>query len=188
LSDGPIKSRRAARVAAFQALYQCVSGGSSIDRAVSEALERQTFVPEVASMVRDLAVGAMTGVSDLDARYAPFLKSGWSPDRLALVDRLVLRLAVFELWSLPNVPPLTTITEYVELARKFGSAESSGFIHAVLGKTMDVSPKKEWTGQEPEQEQGTEPEIEQEQDLEPESDVEREQEAGWTIKSGEAPL
>jgi N utilization substance protein B len=181
LSDGPIKSRRAARVAAFQALYQCVSGGSSIDRAVAEALERQTFVPDVASMVRDLAVGAMTGVVELDERYGPFLKSGWTPDRLALVDRLVLRLAVFELWSLPDVPPLTTITEYVELARKFGSAESAGFIHAVLGKTMDVSPKKEWSGGPEVRESGGLEEEEREEELV----QEQEAEVGWTIKSGD---
>lgn len=187
MSDGPIKSRRAARVAAFQALYQCVCGGSSIDRAVSEALERQAFVPDVASMVRELAVGAMTSIDELDARYAPFLKSSWSPDRLALVDRLVLRLAVFELWSLSNVPPLTTITEYVELARKFGSAESAGFIHAVLGKVLDVSPKKEWEGGSEvrgfgssEEEEG--PEV---RGLGGSEEEEQEQEVGWTIKSGD---
>jgi transcription antitermination factor NusB len=146
LSEVIVKSRRAAREAAFQAVYQCACGGSSISVAVEEALTRQTFSDEAAALVRELANGAMTGVIELDARYAPYLKSGWTPSRLALIDRLLLRLAVFELWSMPNVPPKVTITEAVNLAKRFGGADSGPFINGVLGKVLEVSPKREWSG------------------------------------------
>lgn len=175
MSEGPIKSRRAARVAAFQAVYQCSQGGCSIDRAVDEALSRMVFTPARAQMVRDLAVGAVTGVVELDSRYSPFLKAGWTPERLALVDRLMLRMAVFELWSMPDVPPVATITEYVDLAKQFGSAESARFLNAVLGRVLAVSPKKDWAGEEQEQEEEQELEEELSDDPEP----------VWSVKSDE---
>jgi transcription antitermination factor NusB len=139
-----IHSKHAAREAAFQAAYQCTTGGSSIAKAIEEALARNKYAPEAEQLVRSLAEGAVTAVAELDARYAPYLKGNWTPDRLSLIDRLVLRMAVFELWSLPNVPPKVTITEAVKLAKRFGSAESGGFVNAVLGKVLEDSPKKEW--------------------------------------------
>jgi N utilization substance protein B len=144
-----VRSRRAAREAAFQSLYQCVCGGASIASATEEALARQKFSPEAAAFVRRLAEGAVTGVVELDARYAPYLKSGWTPERLSLIDRLVLRLAVFELWSEPEVPPKVTITEAVNLAKRYGSKESGPFINAVLGKALEASPKRDWLPSQP---------------------------------------
>ena len=119
-----VRSRRAAREAAFQAVYQCVCGGCPIDEAVAEALVRQSFTAEASGFVSSLAAGAMTSVVELDSRFAPFLKIGWTPERLAMVDRLLLRMAVYELWSCEEVPPKVTITEYVKLAKRFGSADS----------------------------------------------------------------
>ena len=139
-----VRSRRAAREAAFQAVYQCVCGGCPIDEAVAEALVRQSFTAEASGFVSSLAAGAMTSVVELDSRFAPFLKIGWTPERLAMVDRLLLRMAVYELWSCEEVPPKVTITEYVKLAKRFGSADSGPFINAVLGKVLEVSPKREW--------------------------------------------
>ncbi len=146
-SSDVVRSRRHAREAAFQALYQCSCGGSSIAAAIEGALARQNYSPDVAEFLRALADGAMTNVAELDARYAPYLKSGWTPERLSLIDRLVLRLAVYELWSMPQVPPKVTITEAVRLAKRFGSAESSGFVNAVLGRALEDSPKGSWEGE-----------------------------------------
>lgn len=175
-----VKSRRAAREAAFQAVYQCVCGGGSIDAAVTEALGRRTFSPEAAAFVRELGVGTVTGVSEIDARYSPFLKSGWTPDRLALVDRLVLRLAVFELWGMPEIPPKVTITEAVELAKRFGGADSGSFINGVLGRVLQVSPKAGWTGEAAEVADVSEPE-----DVGEQSGTSEEPEHSWTLSSDE---
>lgn len=140
----PIKSRRAARESAFQAVYQCVCGGVAISTAIDEVLSRRSFAPGAAALVRELADGAVTRIDELDARYSPYLKAGWTPDRLSLIDKLLLRLAVYELWFVPTVPPKVTITEALRLAKSYGSAESSGFINAVLAKVLEDSPKKEW--------------------------------------------
>jgi N utilization substance protein B len=185
LSDVVVKSRRAAREAAFQAVYQCACGGSSIAVAIADALSRQRFSDEAASLVRELAVGAITGVVELDGRYAPFLKSGWTPERLAVVDRLLLRMAVFELWSMPDVPPKVTITEAVNLAKRFGGAESGPFINGVLGKVLEVSPKREWEGSsEVRGFGGSEGEQDEPEQTQTNPD-EPKPEASWTIRSDE---
>jgi transcription antitermination factor NusB len=155
----PIKSRRAAREAAFQAVYQCMCGGVSIAAAIEEVLSRKSFAPGAEQLVRDIASGAVTRIDEIDARYSPYLKPGWTPDRLSLIDRLILRIAVFELWFMPTIPPKVTITEAVKLAKAYGSAESSGFINAVLARVLEDSPKKNW-------DPSTVPAVEQEPETE----------------------
>jgi N utilization substance protein B len=181
----PLKSRRAAREAAFQAVYQCVCGGSSIASAIDDALARRNFTPAATSFLREIAQGAVGDIATLDARYTPYLKSGWTPDRLSVVDRLILRLAVYELWSAADVPPKVTITQAVKLAKLYGSAESSGFINAVLAKVLLDSPKVEWVAG-PEVVVGLEEEEEEESAEGQEQEQDREQEgSSWVLRSDE---
>lgn len=119
-------------------------GGVAISSAIDEVLSRRSFAPGAEGFLRELADGAVTQIDEIDARYAPYLKPGWTPDRLSLIDRLLLRLAVFELWFMPTIPPKVTITEAVKLAKSYGSAESSGFINAVLARVLEDSPKQNW--------------------------------------------
>ena len=70
-------------------------------------------------------------LEEVDGAIAGFLKN-WSPDRLARLDRIILRLGVAELLYLDDIPPNVTINEYVELARLFGTDESPRFVNGVL--------------------------------------------------------
>ena len=70
-------------------------------------------------------------LEEVDATIAGYLKN-WSPERLARLDRIILRLGVAELLYLDDIPPKVTISEYVELSRQFGTAESPGFVNGVL--------------------------------------------------------
>tara|TARA_B100000315_G_scaffold205057_1_gene198662 strand:+ start:28 stop:297 length:270 start_codon:yes stop_codon:yes gene_type:complete len=65
-------------------------------------------------------------------RYAP----AWPVDQLSLVDRNILRIALFELLFTPQIPRKTAINEAVELANVFGSESSSRFVNGVLGSVM----------------------------------------------------
>ena len=56
----------------------------------------------------------------------------WSMDRLSVVDRNVLRIAVFELLYLDDIPPAVTINEAIEIAKQFGDDESGGFVNGIL--------------------------------------------------------
>lgn len=144
MSDKPVKSRRAAREAAFQAAYQCLVGRSSIDRAISDAIERTTFAPDAEKQLRTLANGIVTNAAVLEEKFSKYLKQGWTLDRLAVSDRLALRLATFELFELPDLPPKVSIAEAVKIAKKFGTADSGRFVNGVLAKVLLDSPKKDW--------------------------------------------
>ena len=83
-----------------------------------------------------LARGVTDSRSELDQyiqRHAP----AWHVDQLPLVDRNILRIALYELLHSPEVPRKTAINEAVELAKIFGSDSSARFVNGVLGSVMD---------------------------------------------------
>ncbi len=86
--------------------------------------------------LRWLIAGVLANQADLDAliaRYAP----EWPVDKLAVIDRNILRLALFEMVSPDSdAPPKVVINEAVELAKTFGSDSSSRFVNGVLGTAM----------------------------------------------------
>ena len=90
----------------------------------------------------------VTGVTEqaehLDDQIEPFLAMGWTIRRLAVTDLIALRMAVFELESMPGIPPKATIVEAVELAKKYGAAEGGRFVNGVLGNVLKNSPKAKW--------------------------------------------
>ena len=76
--------------------------------------------------------GNRPGLDGITQRYAP----AWPVDQLALVDRNILRIALFELLHYPDTPGKTAINEAVELAKAFGSESSARFVNGVLGSVM----------------------------------------------------
>lgn len=83
------------------------------------------------SLFRGVA-GNRRSLDDITQRYAP----AWPVDQLALVDRNILRIALFELLYNPDIPEKTAINEAVELAKAFGSESSARFVNGVLGSVM----------------------------------------------------
>lgn len=99
----------------------------------------QTF--ETRQSVRDYAEILVAGVlehqSVLDEDIDASLK-GWTPERVGRIERNVLRVAIFEMGSIDDVPPKVAINEAIELAKSYGSDESPGFVNAVLDRVMDT--------------------------------------------------
>ncbi len=68
----------------------------------------------------------------------------YTVDRLAAVDRNVLRLGTWELFNVPYVPPIVTINEAIEIAKKYATAESGRFVNGVLATMLKRSPKRDY--------------------------------------------
>jgi N utilization substance protein B len=81
-------------------------------------------------------VEGTTGNRDLIDRVLPNYLKGWKLDRLSRVDRQILRLAVYELLFVEEVPPRVVVNEAIELAKHFGTEESGKFVNGVLGKLI----------------------------------------------------
>jgi transcription antitermination protein NusB len=93
---------------------------------------RELLEPNATAFTRELVDGVLAERDQLDeliARHA----SGWSLDRIAPLERNILRVALHELRSRPDVPPEVAIDEAVEAAKELCSAETPGFVNGILG-------------------------------------------------------
>jgi N utilization substance protein B len=87
--------------------------------------------------VRDFAEPLVRGVvakmPEVDAKLRT-LADNWDFERLAVVDRNILRLAVYEMLFRPEIPPVVSINEAIEIAKKFSTAESGKFVNGLLDR------------------------------------------------------
>lgn len=139
----PIKSRRLAREAALRALYQTDIGKMDPREALQAALEELPITPELTQFAEDLVKGVQGHRRDLDRRISAAL-TDWSLDRLAGVDRTVLRLGLFEFMYCPTIPPAVTLNEAIELAKRYSTAESGKFVNGVLARLLKDTDKANW--------------------------------------------
>lgn len=132
-------NRHLGRIVALQTLYEfefrTQSEDSSVD--VDEVLERNIKRYESAiedkKFVEKLVLGVIKHQSDLDNKIQP-IAPDWPLEQVARIDRNILRIGLFELLHhAKTVPPKVVINEAVELAKAFGSDNSSKFINGVLG-------------------------------------------------------
>ncbi|CEP66074.1 NusB antitermination factor [Moorella glycerini] len=124
-------SRRAARAKALQALFAVDLGRMAPERAVKEVLAEEQLSLQAADFARQLVMGTVTARRELDAiisRYAV----GWRLERLAAVDRNILRMALYEMKYCPDTPVSVIINEAIELAKTFNDEEAGRFVNGLL--------------------------------------------------------
>jgi N utilization substance protein B len=128
-------ARHQAREAALQALYLWEVGGAAPSEALATYFsEHRPDAPEtVRQFASALVLGTTADVAALDALVARH-SSRWRIERLAIVDRLILRMASWELQHEPDTPAAVVMNEALELARTFGSDDSVRFVNAATGQ------------------------------------------------------
>ena len=125
-------TRRKARVIALQALFEVDSVGHDVEGVVSRLVAESSLPEDGGEFVWELVEGVLTNKDRIDSMiqtYAP----AWPVAQLAIIDRNILRLAIFEILFNNEVPVRAAINEAVELAKTFGSDNSPKFINGVLG-------------------------------------------------------
>lgn len=126
-------ARRKARELALQILFQADVGNLPIDEAVEVTLSDVTdLAPEVCNYAVKLAKGVWQERERLDA-HIQAAAAHWSLNRMAAVDRNLLRIALYEMLRVPEVPYRVAINEAVELAKEYGTTQSRRFVNGVLG-------------------------------------------------------
>ena len=129
-------SRTKARECALQALYQLdTSGGDprEVLRGVLAHFEEGPSDGETARFAEELVRGVQSERAQIDVLIQES-STNWKLERMARVDRNILRLAVYELLRRGDVPVRVTLNEAIELGKKFGSEESSAFVNGVLDR------------------------------------------------------
>jgi N utilization substance protein B len=127
--------RHRAREAALQMLYQWEVGRIGAYEAVATYWPLQDPESKVSDGLREFANALVKGTIERVAEIDTLLSAhahNWRLVRMAAIDRLVLRLAVFELLSSPDTPPKVVINEALELARTYSGDEAVPFVNGVL--------------------------------------------------------
>ena len=128
--------RRKSREVALQFLYQLdLHGAGDPAPHEDEFWGRHPVDQDTRSFAESLVRGSKQHQSETDQLITQYAEH-WDLDRMAVVDRNILRLAVHELLWRPDVPPKVAINEAIELAKKFGTAESSRFINGLLDRIL----------------------------------------------------
>lgn len=131
-------SRRNAREAALQSLFQLEVGQMSAKDALYFALEVTTLVEKDENYARTVVATAVLKWDETNALISQFAEE-WSLDRLARVDRAILRLAIAEmLLNAHDTPVSVIIDEGLELAKEYSTEKSSRFIHGILGSVAST--------------------------------------------------
>ena len=132
-------NRHLGRIVALQSLYEFEFRSQSgdhdviIDETVTRNLERYKNEIDDTQFVTDLVDGVGKTLAELDVKLQPIAPE-WPLDQIPRIDHTILRMGLYELLhNSQNVPPKVVINESVELAKSFGSDNSSKFINGVLG-------------------------------------------------------
>jgi N utilization substance protein B len=134
--------RTKARECAVQMLYQWDSTREPMDRVTGLFWKVRSTTDETRARAETLARGAQGDVAALDAAIAAAL-TNWRFDRVAAVDRNILRIAAYELLHEPETPSAVIIDEAVEMAKRFGEADSPAFVNGVLDAVRRAARKHE---------------------------------------------
>jgi len=127
-----------ARTIALQALYEIDSVNHDVEGVVTRLLAEGGLSEENAVFARELVKGVIQNKKKIDQNIKDFAPA-WPVKQISLIDRNILRLAIFEILLDNKVPVKVAINEAVELAKTFGSDSSSKFVNGVLGSVSALA-------------------------------------------------
>jgi N utilization substance protein B len=128
--------RRQARETALQVLFQIDLGKTEPNLALTNTAEEFGAGPQEIEFARQLVLGTLEHIEDIDAMIASVSKE-WQLNRMANVDRNIMRLALYEIKYRSDIPENVSVNEALELAKIFGSSDSARFVNGILGKLLD---------------------------------------------------
>ena len=129
----PLRKRTRARELALRALYLIDVRGPGVQEEVARFLESETDDHDVLSFARELVGGCSRRRDELDERIAAIAEN-WRIQRMAVVDRNILRIGAYEMLALPDIPPKVSINEAIDLAKKYSTADSGAFVNGILDR------------------------------------------------------
>ena len=133
-----MRKRRTARELALKFLYQREFNSNSPDAELNSFCDRANVSEEVQNFTQALIKNILFHKKEVDELLEK-ISANWAPDRMAVIDKNILRLGICELLFDPTTPPKVVINEAVEIAKKFGTEESPDFINGILDKVFKDS-------------------------------------------------
>jgi transcription antitermination protein NusB len=133
--------RRQSRETALQLLYALDITRADVGDVLHAGWTEKMLSPELRDFTTTLVTGVIEHRDEIDALIQE-CSTNWSLERIGLVERNILRFAIYELCFLPDIPPNVTINEAVEVAKKYGTEDAPAFINGILDRVKHaVGPR-----------------------------------------------
>lgn len=132
--------RRQAREFALQALYLVDAGSMSGNDAIVIVSAESKLDAASEEFARGLVLGTEAILPELD-KHIQSLAKNWALERMAMVDRNILRLAAYEILHRPDTPATVAINEALDIAKRYSTPDSFRFINGILDKIKFERPK-----------------------------------------------
>jgi N utilization substance protein B len=126
-------TRRRGREAALQLLYALEVTQTGVSTVLHTAWAQAMMAEETRDFTMALVQGVIVHRDEIDGLIQEW-SAHWSLERIGLVERSILRFAIYELLYMPDIPPNVTINEAIEVAKKYGSGEAAAFINGILDR------------------------------------------------------
>lgn len=136
-----MRKRRKSREYALQVLFQLNITKQEAIKALSQFQEHFSSDGEADEFLKRLVLGVLEHRQELD-RLIEQYSENWSLDRINIIERNILRMALFELLYCEEIPPKVTINEAIDLGKRYGSGDSGGFINGILDRIQNEVVRK----------------------------------------------
>ena len=127
--------RRSAREWAVQFLFQNDFNPGNVEQALPEFWESKKPDLKSKQFVEDIIHGVLAHLQQIDGLIQSYTEH-WEIKRMNAVDRNVIRMALFEMLFRPDIPPIVSINEAVDIAKVFSSLESGKFVNGILDRAL----------------------------------------------------
>lgn len=131
-----MRKRTRSREFALQVLYQMDITHDNYEGSLTnfwQAHSEENIEEEMKNFTTELVYGVAQNLNVIDTKISQYA-ANWKLERMAVVDRNILRMSCFELMFRDDIPPKVSINEAVELAKKYSGAEAGKFVNAILDK------------------------------------------------------
>lgn len=136
-----MRKRRKSREFALQVLFQLNITKQEAIKALSQFQEHFSSDGEADEFLKHLVLGVLEHRQELD-RLIEQYSENWRLDRINIIERNILRMALFELLYCEEIPPKVTINEAIDLGKRYGSGDSGGFINGILDRIQNEVVRK----------------------------------------------
>lgn len=137
-----MRRRTKARECALKILYQIDITKDDYKNSLKGFWERRPDIEEsVKEFTTQLVKGVMENIEKIDKAISEYA-TNWQIDRMAVIDRNILRIATFELLYVDDIPPKVSINEAVDIAKRYGDKDSGKFVNGILDKISRMKVTK----------------------------------------------
>ena len=141
-----IHPRRLCREGVFQGLYALEISSEKKEKILDDIFKRYSFNSLNQAFISDLFFKTISNKEFLEKTIITHAEN-WEIQRIALLDKLILFMAICELYFMDDIPPKVTISEAIEIAKRYSTEESSSFVNGILDAVYKAMKNKTQTNQ-----------------------------------------